>query len=465
MRIDPAVRRLPGWTWRLAACITLVTVAGACAARSAPPAPTSLAHPEFSYPTVPPALVGSPGASRVDAGWRYLQADDLRNAQLEFDVALQLGPGLYPAQTGRGYVSLARGNDRVALDAFDAALAMSGQYVPALVGRGQALLALDRDEEALAAFEAALERDATLTELGRRVEVLRFRVLQNVIDEARAAAGAGRTDEARGAYARAIEASPESAFLHRELGVLERDAGNVDAAVSSLRRAAALDPNDAATQRALGEALEAGGDLSGAEAAFRLAAELDPDADAGRRAGDVARRVREAELPAEFQDALTARRATRGDLAALVGVRLEGLVARAPEQQVVVTDAQDHWAAGWIGSVANAGIIEAFENHTFQPYAPVRRGDLATVVSRLVNLVADVDPELRRRLQARPSIADMTPAHLQYGAVSTAVAAGVLSLLDDGTFQVGRDVSGAEAAEAIDRVRALAAPVLAAAGP
>jgi tetratricopeptide (TPR) repeat protein len=465
MRIDPAVRRFPGWARRLAASVAIVAATGACATRTAPPAPTTLAHPDFVYPAVPPSLVGSPGASRVDAGWRYLQANDLRNAQLEFDVALDLGPTLYPAHAGRAYVSLARGNDRVALDAFDAALAMNGQYVPALVGRGQALLSLERDEEALAAFESALDRDATLTELGRLVEVLRFRVLQDVIDEARAAAGDGRTVEARVAYGRAIDASPESAFLHLELGVLEQDAGDLDAAVAHLRRAVELDPDDAVTQRTLGEALEARGEFAEADAAFRNASSLDPAADLGGRAGDAARRAREAELPVEFQDALTAGRATRGDLAALIGVRLGELVERAPEQQVVVTDAQDHWASSWIGPVANAGIIEAFENHTFQPYASVRRGDLATVVSRLVDIVAVADPELRRRLAAAPPIADMTPAHLQYRAVSTAVAAGVLALFDDGTFQVGRDVSGAEAVEAIDRVRALAAPVLGTTGP
>jgi len=465
MRIDPAVGRIPGPRRRLAALAVLAVVTGACATRTVPPAPTVAAHPEFVYPTVPSALVGTPGASRVDVGWRYLQADDLGNAQLEFDVALKLGSGLYPAQTGRAYVALARGNENVALESFDAALAMNGQYVPALVGRGQALLALDRDADALAAFEAALDRDATLTELAQRVEVLRFRVLQDVIDEARAAAVAGRIDEARGAYGRALAASPDSAFLHRELGELEREAGSLDRSLASLRRAAELDPDDGAIQRALGETLEARGEFADAEAAYRRASALAPDAELNARIGDAARRVREAELPVEFQDALTARRATRGDLAALIGVRLDVLLGRATRQQVVVTDAQDHWAAPWIAPVANAGIIEAYENHTFQPYAAVRRGDLATVVSRLVDIVAAADPGLRRRLESRPSIADMMPAHLQYGAASAAVAAGVLDLFEDRTFQVGRDVSGAEAVEAIDRVRALAAPVFGTSGP
>ena len=39
--------------------------------------------------------------------------------------------------------------------------------------------------------------------------------------------------------------SPDSAFLHRELGQLERRAGNADRALEHLRRAVDLDPADA----------------------------------------------------------------------------------------------------------------------------------------------------------------------------------------------------------------------------
>ena len=73
-----------------------------------------------------------------------------------------------------------------------------------------------------------------------------------------------------------------------------------------------------------------------------------------------------------------------------------------------------------------------------------------------MTLVAADRPALRARLAERPAIADMAPGHLSYPAASVAVASGVLPLLDGGRFDVGRLVRGAEAAAAIDRVRALA---------
>ena len=452
------------FSWRMryvgAVLAAVALVAGCATRRAAPPTPTTLAHPEFVYPKLPAALATGPGASRVDVGWRYLQVNDLKNADLEFGVALKLGPKLYPARAGQGYVALARRDYNAALKAFDAALEGDASYVPALVGKGQALLAQDNTDQALAAFERALVADPSLTDLNRRVEVLRFRNVQDVIDAAQAASKAGRLDDARRAYERAISLSPDSAFLHRELGQVERRAGNADQALQHLRRALELDANDAAALVAMGELLEARGGVAGAEDAYRKAVALDPGLNLTGRIAAIAERAREARLPEEFRAALTTQQLTRGDLAALIGVRLEDLVRRAPTRQVVVTDTQRHWAAQWITETASAGIIEPFENHTFQPRSNVRRGDLATVVSRLVALIADSNSSVRDRLSQRPAIGDVPPRHLQYDAVTAVVATGVMPLVEGDRFLVGRQVSGQEAVEVIDRVRVLAATTL-----
>ena len=98
-------------------------------------------------------------------------------------------------------------------------------YVPALIGRGQALLELDRDADALASFEAALAKDPSLTDLRSRVDVLRFRATQDMLARAKAAADARRWDEATAIYQQAIAASPDSAFLYRDLAAVEQQAG------------------------------------------------------------------------------------------------------------------------------------------------------------------------------------------------------------------------------------------------
>jgi tetratricopeptide (TPR) repeat protein len=410
------------------------------------------------FPALPAAYSNVEAAAQIDRGWRYLQNKDFGNAEREFTTAVQRTPGLYPAQTGAGYVALARGNHEQALSGFDAALSAAPGYLPALVGRGQTLLGLKRDSEALAALEAALAADASLVDVRRRVDVLRFRNLEDVIETARTAAAAGRLDEARTAYDRAIQASPESAFLYRELALLDRKQGNADAALDRFRRATELDSADAVSFVQIGELLEERRDFEGADAAYGRAADIEPSASLAARRAALAERVREARLPPEFQLIAELSEITRGELAALIGVRLEDVIRAAPAREVVMTDAQTHWAASWITQVARASVIDPYPNHTFQPGERITRGDLAAAVNGIVRLLAADRPDLRARLANSPQIADMPPAHLSYPAASAAVASGAMRLGDGGRFEVGRPVSGAEAAGVIARLRTLAGP-------
>ena len=447
----------PGGLRGRALIVALVLLAAGCATRVVvPPLPAALTHPDFLYPVVPEALAGTGGADAIDRGWRFLQNDDLRNADREFSQALKRAPELYPAQAGAAYVALARGDHGGALTAFGAVLRADPVYVPALVGQGQSLLRLGRDGEALTSFEAALVADGSLSDVRRRVEVLRFRSLQEIIEGARAAASGGRLDEARTAYGQALDASPDSAFLYRELGVVERRRGNAAEALAHLRRAADLDPGDATSLIQMGEIFEQQQDFARAEATYRAAADIEPTDELARRIAAAGDRAREARMPAEFRAIGGSPQITRGDLAALIGTRLEQVIGSAAPREVVVTDLQGHWAEPWITQVARAGAIEPFANHTFQPRAGLRRADLAIAVSRLVALMAAGNPALRAHLTARPPIADMPAGHLNYPAASVAVASGVMPLLDGGRFQVSRPVSGTEALDAIARLRTLA---------
>lgn len=444
---------------RLAALlIALAMVAGACAPkRTVPPAAVAIAHGEFVYPAVPPTLQGKPGADLIEVGWRYLQGDNAISAERTFAFALRRNAGLYPARTGLGYVALSRRDFKGALSAFDTALKEGPTYAPALVGRGQALLALNRDQEALAALESALAADATLTDVGRRVDLLRFRNLQDLIESARDAARKGRDADARAAYGRALAASPDSAFLYRELGQLDRKNGRTDQALEQFKRAVALDPSDVVSLVQMGELLEERSDYAAAESAFRKAADIEPTPELSARLAATGKKARESRLPPEYRQALDAPQLTRGELAAIIGVRLDQLLREAPGRQVVLTDIRGHWANEWIGAVVRGGVMDPFENHTFQPRTRVRRGDLAAAVSRLLSLIAARDPDLRSRLAERPAIADLTARHAQYRAVAAAVASGVIPLLPGDRFQVAQPVGGAEALETIDRVHALAA--------
>src|SRR5262245_31059540 len=173
----------PSKLWReplkFALHMTVITLVAACAVKTAPPLPPTLKYAEFVYPAAVPA--GAREATAVDRGWRFLQNDDLSNAEREFAAALKSVPDSAAAKTGEGYVSLAKRDYMRGLDYFEVALRGVPTYAPALVGKGLALLSLNRDGDARAAFEAAMKADASLANLSARIDVLKFREIQNLI--------------------------------------------------------------------------------------------------------------------------------------------------------------------------------------------------------------------------------------------------------------------------------------------
>ncbi len=438
--------------WLVAVCLT----AASCA-KPAPPVvvPTAPQYPDFVYPAPPPNTPQAT-ADRMVRGWRLLQANDLASAEREFGALLKTAAGFAPAAAGAGYVELARRRPAEALPRFDAALPQGQNYAPALVGRGLAQLDLGRGEDALASFEAAHAADPALPDLRGRIETLRVRVAQDRVGRAERAAAAGRWDEARTAYRAAIDASPESAFLHRDLARVERRAGRADEALTAARAAIALDPDDPRSHLIVGEILAERDDLEGALAAYLRAADLDSTPAVESAIARLRERARDAALPPQYRGIGAQPQATRADIAALLGVRLDPMLKGAPRRQVVVTDTRGHWAAPWIETVTRTGAMEVYPNYTFQPNAPLRRGDLADAVSRVLALMAGARPDAGQAWdRAAVTIADVPPRHLAYRAVRRSVAAGVLPLRD-GAFQLLAPVTGSEALDAVDRLAALA---------
>jgi tetratricopeptide (TPR) repeat protein len=442
--------------------LALALVAAACASttRAVPlPNVSATAFPEFVQPTIPAAFGRYPAAvSSVNRGWRFLEAQDLGNAEREFRAAIRSSTDFYPAETALGYLDLARKEPKAALQHFEKALLSDPRYVSALVGGGQAFLALGREKDALFAFQSAVAVDPSLSDVKRRVEVLQFRGLEQDLAAARQAAKAGKFDVAARAYASAIASSPDSAFLYRELAGVEAQRGQTDAALADLRKALSIEPADVGSIVQVGDLLAVQGDLDGAERSYAEALSLEASDAVDAKLDALRARVALARLPAEYRAIDAAPQITRGDLAAMIGVRLPDMVQAARRRDgVVITDVQTHWAATWILAVARAGIIEPFDNHTFQPNAVVQRADLAIAMSHLLARIAAQDPVRGRSwTAARGRFADLAATHLAYPAASMAVAAGVMPTAADNMFEPARVVSGAEAAGAVARIATLA---------
>ncbi|MGE0812144.1 MAG: S-layer homology domain-containing protein [Vicinamibacterales bacterium] len=440
---------------RLLALAAGAVLAAACA--TAPPvvtAPVPPRHPEYMFPVAPP---GTPRGTveRIARGWRYLQADQFAAAERELSAIVSGNRASPPGHAALGYLELSRGRAAQALTHFEAATSPVRPYVPALVGRGLALIDERRDEDALTSFEQALAIDASIPDLAERVATLRVRVVQNRINRAERAAAAGDWDQARTAYRAAIAASPETAFLYRDLALVERRAGRPETALELANAALFHDSGDVQAHLLIAEIQAERNEYDAALDAYAKAAAIEPSAAIDAAMARLRERRRDAALPEEFRAIPDRPQASRADVAALLGVQLSARLSAAPQRPVVVTDVRGHWAEDWILAVARAGAMEVYPNYTFQPAAPLRRADLADAISRALGVVAS-PAAVAAWDAADVSAEDVPTTHLAYPAVRRAVAAGVLRL-DGDEFGLLRPVTGEEARDAVARLSALGA--------
>ena len=435
--------------------LALSALVGCATHRATAVPPSGAPHfPDYVFPTIPGQMAAPAIGALHELGWQWLQAGDPKAAERNFTAALRQSPGFYPSEAGLGYAALARKDNKEAEAHFAKALTANPTYAPALAGRGEALLTLGQRDQALSSFEAAVKADPQLSPLRSRIEVLRFRGLQDDVDAARKAAEAGKLQDAQAMYERTISASPESPFLYRELAIVERREGNLPAALTHAQKAATLNPTEPRNFVTIGEIYEAQSEFGKAVDAYATAVALEPNDAIESKIDDLRARAAFASMPEEYRTIETSPTVSRAQLAALIGVRLDDLLKRAPRSNsIVITDTRGSWAAPWILSTARAGLMEVYPNHTFQPNAVVRRGELAQAAWKALSLIATNNPKLAASLRAaRGRFPDVPPGHFSYPAASAVVEAGVMTATQDGSFQLSRPATGQEAVNAVGKL-------------
>jgi tetratricopeptide (TPR) repeat protein len=189
-----------------------------------------------------PACVSPPPHPRaleqVRRGYAHLAAGDRERAEVAFEHALEIAPDLPEARAGLGVVLRAAGLAAQALEQFDAAVAADPDLAEGHAGRGEALLALGHPGLGEAALADSLRVDPDQV----AARLIRSRLLAR---RAERAAGEERRlllDRARRDLLHAVEAHPDVALIHHDLGWVCWLQGDAAGAAASYRQAARLDP-------------------------------------------------------------------------------------------------------------------------------------------------------------------------------------------------------------------------------
>ena len=379
-----------------------------------------------------------------------LVAGDTERAERELQGVLRREPGLVPAVTALGYVRLSMGRIAEASRGFEDVLRRRADYVPAVAG-------------AAAAAQRAGDIEGALRAVPAR-PVARARGPAAAPPAGRGAAPGDR--EARGGRARRPAGGQRRARPWPSTGRPSRPRRRWRASASSWPRcwpgggdkkgAVEVLEGDPTEDRQvllqLGQLRTEMGEHGRALEAYRRVLARDPrDEEALRRSQEVRQALELLEMPEEYRAIASAPRISRAELAALLSVKVTALSRVRPGAPRVAIDISGSWAREHIIKVLGLDLIEVYPNHTFQPGATVRRGELARAVARVLDL-------LKWPPAPTPALADMTAGNLFHAAAARVVAAGLMDLTPAGAFEAWRPVSGQEAVDVIEGLIRLVGP-------
>lgn len=424
---------------RRALAVLLALALSSCAPRLQPRLPEGEVYLSPLAPTRP---LAAGLRERLERDWQRILAGEAREVEADLRKLAVKHPGSSEVGTLLAYAGLRAGRLEAAAAGFAEVLRREPGFAPALAGAGSAAFRLGQPEEALVQFQAALAASPSESALASRVEQLRLQVTERRLAAARVALEAGERDSAVEQYRQALAVAPEVSGLRLELA-------EVLAAGGDLAGAAGVLQGDPRPERAvllrLGDVLGRLGQPARALDAYRqVLAVYGADAEALAGAARAQEALEMARQPEEYRAIRQASRISRADLAALLAVKVTAL-ARAPRgTPPVAVDISGSWARGYILEALSRGLLDVYPNHTFQPGATVRRGDLALALQRVLDALGAPG-------HGTPAlITDMSPGNLLHYPAARVTGAGLMGLTPQGAFEAWRPVSGEEATRTID---------------
>ncbi|UKS27220.1 S-layer homology domain-containing protein [Paenibacillus sp. HWE-109] len=130
---------------------------------------------------------------------------------------------------------------------------------------------------------------------------------------------------------------------------------------------------------------------------------------------------------------------TRAEFATLISRIFE--INGEPVRSLTLNDLNTHWAKTVIEKLANLGILNGYEDSSFKPDATISRAEMVAIVSRIVN-IRSVQQE------STSSFADIASSFAEEQ-IKEASKAGIISGLGDGQFHPNSPATRAEALTAI----------------
>jgi Tfp pilus assembly protein PilF len=389
----------------------------------------------------------------AEEAWQDLRSGRNERAGKAF---AKLGPGSPVSQLGRGFLALQAQDLQAAEQSFNEALGPDPGLVLAHMGLAQVALARGDDDQAYSQYREILKLEPDQGWAKPRFEALREKKTEEFTAEARRAIESGETEAGKTAYLKALFYSPESVEANLDLARIYRKEKNAQSAALHYRAASAGDPENRTILKEYAETLSEAEQYGRSLDIYEIIAEANPkDKTVRDRIAGLKDRLGIYELPSLYNDIQASGSISREELAALVGVKFKS-VLDGGEAPPILIDIATSWASRFILKATALGIMESYENHTFQPKKIINRAELAETLVRLVNFLKNKGYRFAPQMPPdRVQLSDVPPDNYFHAAIVQIVAYQIMDLGPQRTFRPDAVVEGREAIGALDVILGL----------
>ncbi|MFQ6083614.1 MAG: S-layer homology domain-containing protein [Candidatus Aminicenantia bacterium] len=391
----------------------------------------------------------------AEDGWACLRQGRIGKA---FKIFVKMDSNNPAACIGLAYTYLLRGDFSISEEWFKRALEIHPDLPIIHFGLGQLYQKTGKDDLALVEFRRVLDKEPNNKWAKYYYQTIRTRKTEQLLREAEYFFRHNQDDKGAELLIKALYYSPDLLEPHLKLAqYYKNNTKGYENAIRHYKIAISLQPENLAIKKELADLLYLSKKYKEADEIYQELLKIEPDDPQIKKRLDlIQKELVFIELPRQFNDIPSKKTINKADLASLIAIKFKDIWGRLRVKPPIVVDISTSWAAQYILEVTALRLLDVYPNHTFRPEEIITRGEMAQVLSRLIDFLTSKDYRLVKQFSPEDiHLSDVSPEHFYYQPIVKVVSYQLMDLLPGYQFKPFQELSGQEAVTIIDTLARL----------
>lgn len=430
--------------------IFVTSIAWSCATRQPPP-------PTLYLGNLPAALVAEFSLEDrllVEEAWSNLRKGEGGKAEKAIS---RLGAQSPVHDVGLGYAYLLLNKFQAAEEVFKKALKKYPDWGLIHAGLAQAYQKTGREDQAFSELREILKREPEHPWAKPQYETLKKKKVEESLREAKNSLRDGNLEKSKEALLKALFYSPQLTEAHLNLADIYQKENNLQSALLHLKAANMIEPENIDILKNYAETLFQADRKAKSLEIYEKLQERDPEnREIAGRIESLKSALGIFELPSQYNSIPFSKAISKEEIAALIAVKLRGILEEQPSTPPIIIDISTSWAAKFIIQAASLGILDIYPNHTFQPKKIITRAETAEILLRLIHYLEKKGYKIIRQIPLEKiQVRDVPPQNYYHKPITEILSYDIMDLTMDQEFRPDLPVSGDESIRLLDIVLSL----------